>query len=300
MSSSIAVIILTYNEELNIRNCVENAKKLTEKIYIIDSFSTDKTLDICRELGCEIHQHPFENQAKQLNWALENVEIGEEWILRLDADEYMTDELIEEIKQKLPTLNDTVNGIFLKRRLYFLGKWMKRGIYPIYVMRLWRNKKAICEDRWMDEHMKLLSGESISFEYDFIDYDNKNLTLWIQKHNNYASREAIEYLSSKYNLTNSNIVESRFWGTQEQRKKWIKKNLYSRLPVGVRPSLYFIYRYFLRMGFLDGFRGFVFHSMQGFWYRLLVDAKVYEIEKKMQESGKSFKQTIEEEFGYKL
>lgn len=296
----LSIVILTYNEELNIEKCLIEAKKLSSNIFIVDSYSTDNTLQICEKYNCKIYQNKFINQAVQLNWALENIAIDGDWVLRLDADEYMTDELIEEINQKLQNLSSEVNGVFLKRRLYFLGKWMKRGIYPVYVMRLWRNKKAICEERWMDEHMKLLSGTSIVFDYDFIDNDNKSLTSWIQKHNNYASREAIEYLSNKYNILNENVVEPRFLGTQEQRKKWIKKNLYSGLPAGVRPTLYFIYRYIFRMGFLDGFRGFVFHSMQGFWYRLLVDAKVYEIEKKMKESGKSFKQIIEEEFGYKL
>lgn len=297
---SISIIILTYNEEENIRTCLENSKKLTDKIYIIDSFSTDKTLDICKEYGCEIYQHKFENQARQLNWALENVDINEDWILRLDADEFMTEELINEIKNKIESVDENISGIFLKRRLYFLDKWMKRGIYPAYILRLWRNKKAICEERWMDEHMKILSGTSTTFEHDFIDNNNKNLTWWINKHNNYATREAIEVLNSKFNLMNVNIVEANFWGTQEQRKKWIKKNIYSKLPLGVRPTLYFIYRYFFKLGFLDGFRGFLFHCMQGFWYRLLVDAKVYEIEKKSKEMNLTINEVIKKEYGIEL
>jgi glycosyltransferase involved in cell wall biosynthesis len=297
---SISIIILTYNEEENIRTCLENSKRLTDKIYIIDSFSTDKTLDICKEYGCEIHQHKFENQARQLNWALENVDINEDWILRLDADEFMTEELINEIKNKIESVDENISGIFLKRRLYFLDKWMKRGIYPAYILRLWRNKKAICEERWMDEHMKILSGATTIFDNDFIDNNNKNLTWWINKHNNYATREAIEVLNSKFNLMNVNIVEANFWGTQEQRKKWIKKNIYSKLPLGVRPTLYFIYRYFFKLGFLDGFRGFLFHCMQGFWYRLLVDAKVYEIEKKSKEMNLTINEVIKKEYGIEL
>lgn len=222
---SISIIILTYNEEENIRTCLENSKKLTNSIYIIDSFSTDKTLEICEEFGCKIYQHKFENQARQLNWALENVEIKENWILRLDADEFMTEELIDEIKNKIDSVDENISGIFLKRRLYFLNKWMKRGIYPTYILRLWRNKKAICEERWMDEHMKLLEGTTTTFDNDFIDNNNKNLTWWINKHNNYASREAIEQLNIKYNLMNANLVEGKLFGSQEQRKKWIKEHL---------------------------------------------------------------------------
>lgn len=298
--SNLSIIILTYNEEENIRTCLENSKKLTDNIYIIDSFSTDKTLEICEEFGCKIYQHKFENQARQLNWALENVEIKEDWILRLDADEFMTEELIDEIKNKIDSVDENISGIFLKRRLYFLNKWMKRGIYPTYILRFWRNKKAICEERWMDEHMKLLGGTTTTFDNDFIDNNNKNLTWWINKHNNYASREAIEQLNIKYNLMNANLVEGKLFGSQEQRKKWIKEHLYTNLPSGLRPTLYFIYRYIFRMGFLDGFRGFLFHSMQGFWYRLLVDAKVYEIEKKAKESNKTIKEIIKNEYGIEL
>lgn len=297
---SISIVILTYNEEENIRKCLKSSKSLTDKIYIIDSFSTDKTLEICEEYGCKIFQNKFINQANQLNWALDNVDIKENWILRLDADEFMKEELVEEIKNKIPNINENISGIFLKRRLYFMGKWMKHGIYPTYILRLWKKGNAICEERWMDEHMKVTIGETTRFDNDFIDDNKKPITWWINKHNNYASREAVEQLNNKYNLTNANVIEGNIFGTQEQKKKWIKNNLYTKLPSGLRTSMYFIYRYIIRLGFMDGYRGFIFHSMQGFWYRLLVDAKVFEIEKISKELNISIKETIKKEHGIEL
>ena len=302
MKQDISVIILTYNEEQHIERCIKSLLPFAKEIFLVDSFSTDKTVEIAQNLGAKIYQNPWpNNHAIQFNWGLENCPVSTKWIMRMDADEYVLPELSNEIIEKLQTLKEDENGIFLKRRVFFLDKWIKRGgYYPIWLLRIWRNGKGICEERWMDEHMKLLEGTTTTFDNDFIDNNNKNLTWWINKHNNYASREAIEQLNIKYNLMNANLVEGKLFGSQEQRKKWIKEHLYTNLPSGLRPTLYFIYRYIFRMGFLDGFRGFLFHSMQGFWYRLLVDAKVYEIEKKAKESNKTIKEIIKNEYGIEL
>ena len=297
---NLSIIVLTYNEELNLEKCLQEAKKLSNDIVIVDSYSTDKTLEIARKYGCRIYQHKFINQAKQLNWALKNIEFRE-WILRLDADEYFLPELVEEMKEKLDNLDKNITGIFFKRRVYFMDKWIKHGgYYPTLLLRCWRNGKAVCEERWMDEHMKLLEGKSITFKNDFVDDNKKNLHWWINKHNNYATREAIEQLNSKYNFLYYESVKADIFGTQEQRKKWLKEKIYNILPLGFKPFIYFIYRYIIRLGFLDGFRGFLFHVLQGFWYRFLVDAKVYEIEKKAKESGKDIKKTIEKLYNIKL
>jgi len=298
---NLSIVILTYNEELNIEKCLMEAKKLTQNIFIVDSFSTDKTLEICKKYDCAIYQHKFINQAKQLNWALENIEFKTEWILRLDSDEYFLSELIDEMKNRLDTLDENITGIFFKRRVYFMNKWIKHGgYYPTLILRAWRNKKAICEERWMDEHMKLFEGRSITFENDFVDDNKKNLHWWIAKHNNYATREAIEQLNSKYGFLDYQPVKADIFGTQEQKKKWLKEKVYNVLPLGVKPFIYFFYRYIIRFGFLDGFRGFLFHVLQGFWYRFLVDAKVYEIEQKSKKEDISIKEIIEKEYRIKL
>ena len=298
---NLSIIILTFNEELNIEKCLFEAAKLTDNIFIIDSYSTDKTLEICEQYNCKIYQNKFINQAIQLNWALENIEFETEWILRLDSDEYFLPELIDEMKKKLDDLDEDINGIFFRRRVLFMGKWIKHGgYYPTLILRAWRNKKAICEERWMDEHMKLLEGKSITFENDFVDDNKKNLHWWIAKHNNYATREAIEQLNSKYGFLDYQPIKASITGSQEQRKKWLKEKVYNILPLGIKPFIYFIYRYIIRGGFLDGFRGFLFHILQGFWYRFLVDAKVYEIEKKVKENNIAIKKIIKNEYGLEL
>jgi glycosyltransferase involved in cell wall biosynthesis len=299
--NDLSIIILTFNEEINIEKCLIEASKLTDNIYIVDSFSTDKTIDICKKYNCKIYQNIFINQAVQLNWALENIFFKTEWVLRLDSDEYFLPELISEMERRVEGLSDEITGIFFRRRVYFMGKWIKHGgYYPTIILRAWRNNKAVCENRWMDEHMRLLEGGSIIFKNDFVDDNKKNLHWWISKHNDYATREAIEQLNSVHSFLKSQVVESSIFGTQEQKKKWLKEKVYNFLPLGVKPFMYFIYRYIIRLGFLDGFRGFLFHILQGFWYRFLVDAKVYEIQKKAKKSNSSIKKIIEDEYGIKL
>jgi glycosyltransferase involved in cell wall biosynthesis len=294
---SLSVIILTYNEELNIEKCLDEIHKLTTNIVIVDSYSSDRTVEICKNYDCKIYEHVFVNQAEQLNWALENIEFNTEWVLRLDADEYFTPDLLLEMKNKLDYLGDDVTGVFFKRRVYFMGKWIKHGgYYPTKILRMWRNGQAVCEQRWMDEHMVLLNGSSLTFEFDFVDDNKKNIGWWIAKHNDYATREAIEQLNYKYKYSNNNVMHSNIFGTHEQRKKFFKEKIYYALPLGVKPFIYFVFRYFLRLGFLDGFRGGMFHILQGFWYRLLVDLKVYEIEKKHKSSRDSIPSIIKKEY----
>lgn len=301
MRNDLSIVILTYNETLNIQKCLEEASKITKEIIIIDSYSTDTTLEICKKYNCKVFQNKFINQAKQLNWALENVPFDTEWVLRLDADEFFTEKLMQELQERLNTIPANVSGVFFKRRVYFMDKWIKHGgYYPTLLLRMWRKDKAICEERWMDEHMKLLEGDSITFEHDFIDYNQKNITWWIAKHNNYATREAIEQLNIEHKFLTDDYVDAKPLGTQEQRKRWIKEKVYTKLPLGVRPFLYFFYRYFFKLGFLDGFRGFTFHVLQGFWYRFLVDIKVYELLKKQKEQNCKIEEVILNEYNINI
>ena len=275
----LTVIILTFNEEMHLGRCIKSAKQLTDSILIIDSFSDDRTIEIANEYNCQIKKHAFINQADQLNWAINNVEVEGDWILRLDADEYLSDELIVEVQNTLQGLDQNVSGIYLRRRVYFMNKWMRfGGYYPVWLLRMWRQGKAICELRHMDEHMKVLEGYCVSCKNDFIDHNLQNLTWWINKHNSYASREAISFLIEKYHLQDTNnTVKPSLWGKQEQQKRWVKENIYNNSPLFFRPILYFNYRYFIKLGFLDGKAGLIWHVLQGFWYRFLVDAKIYQV-----------------------
>lgn len=277
----ISVIILTYNEELHIRRCIENVKSIAKDIFLIDSFSTDKTLEIAKEYK-QVHilQNKWENNyAKQFNWGLIHAPIRTKWVLRLDADEYLLPDLIQEIYSKLPLLDDDISGIVFKRRHIFMNQWMKRGIYPVKLLRLFQYGKGICEQRLMDEHIQLIEGDTVEFEHDFCDHNLNNLSWFCHKHVDYAIREAIDLLDIELNLTGiSEDDENRAINKQAKIKR-MKKHNYVRLPLFWRSFAYFCYRYFLKGACLDGRIGFIWTFLQGWWYRMLVDAKVFEIKR---------------------
>ena len=274
----ISVIILTFNEEQHIKRCLENVNPFAKKVYVIDSFSTDNTVGIAKSMGATVVQHKWPgNQAEQFNWALKSIEIDTEWIFRLDADEYLLPELIEELQAKVPLLDENITGITFKRRHIFLGRWMKRGTYPVMILRMFRTGKAVCEQRLMDEHIELLEGENITFEHDFVNENLNNLSWWALKHVGYAVREAAELLDIEYNITGNNSGERHLSEKTLQKRKLKLK--YAKKPLFWRSFAYFIYRYFFKLGFLEGKEGFLWSFMQGWWYRTLVDAKIFEIKK---------------------
>lgn len=262
MRKSIAAIILTYNEELNMEKCLKSIAGLASEIFVVDSGSTDKTKEIARAYGAEVVEHGFENQAQQFNWALDNLEIKSDWILKLDADEEILPELRGEILQVLPKTSADISGFSIKRRVYFMGRWIKYGgYYPVWFLRLWRKGKARSEGRKMDEHIILLEGQSVKLQNDFIDRNLNGLKRWMEKHRNYALREAEE-------VVRGSGGEGR------------GRAIYYKLPPFLRALLYWKYRYFLRLGFLDGKGGLVFHFLHGLWYRFLVDIEIYRLYRK--------------------
>lgn len=277
----LSVIILTYNEELHIRRCLENVKGIARDIFIIDSYSTDRTLDIAKEYErvC-ILQHKWENNhAKQFNWGLANAPITTGWVLRLDADEYLLPELIAEMEEKLPAIGEEVAGGIFKRRHIFMDRWMKRGIYPVKLLRLFRYGKGMCEQRLMDEHIQLLEGTAIEFEHDFADHNLNNLSWFCHKHVDYAIREAVDLLDMEYDLTGVAKEDEHKILTDQAVRKRRMKHKYVKQSLFVRSFLYFCYRYFVKGACLDGKVGFIWTFFQGWWYRTLVDAKVFEIKK---------------------
>jgi glycosyltransferase involved in cell wall biosynthesis len=273
---SITLIVLTYNEEIHLARCLESAKSLVKNIVVVDSGSTDNTKSIAEKYNASFYVNPWPgNQAAQLNWALDNVSIKSDWILRLDADEYLPDELVTEIPSTIEKATDDITGVYLRRRVYFMNKWIRfGGYYPIKILRLWRTGFAYCELREMDEHMVLTRGEAVVCKNDFSENNLNDISWWISKHNDYASREAREF--QKQTQGSREMLDEGFSKSQEKRKRWYKKNLYNRLPLFIRPFLYFFFRYFILLGFLDGRRGFIWHFLQGLWYRFLVDVKIFQ------------------------
>lgn len=297
----ISVIILTYNEELHIRRCLENIKSFAKEIFIIDSFSNDKTLEIAKEYDAVILQHKWENNyAKQFNWGLKNANIRTKWVLRLDADEYLLPELVKELYEKIDTIPENISGIVFKRRHIFMGKWMKRGIYPVKLLRLFRNGKAECEQRLMDEHIRLLDGKEIEFENDFCDHNLNNLSWFCHKHVDYAIREAIDLLDVELNLTGAINNDKNIKINKQAFDKRQKKHKYAKMPLFWRSFVYFLYRYFLKGAFLDGKVGFIWTFLQGWWYRTLVDAKVYEIKKECGNDKEKIIRTIQKKYNIEI
>ena len=275
--STISVIILTHNEEKHIGRCIASLLPFTDQIFIVDSFSTDQTVEMARSMGAVVVQNPWVNYATQFNYGIRHTPFQTSWLMRMDADEYVMPELANEIRNRLAIQPDEVTGIYVKRRVMFMNRWMRHGdYYPIWLLRLWRSGQGICEETWMDEHIKLSTGRSIQFDHDIVDHNLNNLTWWTQKHNLYAIREVIDILNIRYNFDKSVRVEPKFLGTQEQRKRYLKLR-YASLPLFTRPILYFLYRYIFRLGLLDGRPGLMWHFLQGLWYRFLIDAKLYEV-----------------------
>ena len=285
MKQKISVLILTFNEELHIERCIKSLLPFAKEIFIVDSYSTDKTVEIAEFLGANVYQNKWVNYAVQYQWGLDNCPIETEWVMRMDSDEYVLPDLAEEVIAKVNTLDEDVSGVYIKRRVHFMDRWIKYGsYYPIWLLRIWRYEKGRIEERWMDEHIKLSSGTTVQFENDLVDDNKNNLTWWTEKHNNYATREAVDILNIIYGFKKYDEVEPNLWGTQEQRKRWLKIR-YASLPLFFRPVIYFTWRYFFKLGFLDGKPGIVWHFLQGGWYRFLVDAKIYEINHRINADG---------------
>lgn len=279
MMLDITSIILTYNEEIHIRRCLENVNRFSRKVYVIDCFSTDKTKQIAEELGAEVISHKWPgNQAEQFNWALDNLNIETGWILRLDADEYLMPELIEELKEKLPNMDEGVSALSLSRARAFCGKVLHHGIVNgIKIIRIFRTGKARYEKRLMDEHLSVMDGDTMELKHQFVDDNRMSIGMFTDKHNGYASREAALLLDAEYHLTDtSNMPKDH---GEEVEKKRAQKARYAKMPLFWRAFGYFVYRYIFKLGFLDGKEGFLWDFLQGWWYRTLVDAKVYEVKK---------------------
>lgn len=297
----LSVIILTYNEELHIRRCLENVNQIASKVFVIDCYSTDKTTFIAKELGAEVVSHTWPgNQAEQFNWALNNLSIQTKWVLRLDADEYLLPELVEELRERLPALPDDVSGIIFNRRHIFMDKWMKRGIYPVKLLRVFRYGKGMCEQRLMDEHIQLTEGRAVEFAHDFCDHNLNDLSWFCHKHVNYAIREAVDLLDIELDLTGVAETDGDKQISAQASRKRMAKHKYARQPLFWRSFAYFCYRYFLKGACLDGKVGFIWTFLQGWWYRTLVDAKIYEIKKACGNDKEKIRRHLKEHYGIVL
>jgi glycosyltransferase involved in cell wall biosynthesis len=272
---NITAIVCTYNEELHIERCIKTLKKICNQIIVVDSFSNDSTVKISKDLGAEVYFKEYITFSEKLNYAIKNYEIKGDWVLRIDADEFMDEELLTNLKN-LKDLKNNVTGLRIARKIKFLGKeLMHSGMYPIFHLKIWKKGHAFCEERWMDERMVLTKGDVITVKGNIID-DNKNsLSSWSIKHSVYAAKEAADYFQIKYNLLSDQKINHSLFGTSEERRRFFKM-VYLKTPLFVRPFVFFVIRYFFQLGFIEGYRGLIWNILQGFWYRFLVDSIIYD------------------------
>ena len=279
MDKQFSFIILTYNEEQHLPRLLESINGLSSPIYILDSGSTDCTVEIATEFGAEIKTNPFENHPKQWDFALKNFSITTPWIIGLDADQIVTSELFELLKNFKDEDHPTTNGIYFNRKNYFKGSWIKYGgFYPKYLLKMFRTSVGFSDLNENMDHRFVVSGETIIWRKGHIIEENlkeNQISFWIAKHNRYSDLTAHEEVERLNNLRGQ-TVKTKFWGSPDERIAWLKK-LWWKLPLGLRPFFYFTYRIFFKFGILDGSNGILFHFLQGFWFRLIVDVKIKEL-----------------------
>lgn len=277
----IAALILTHNEELHIGRAIASLQGLASEIFIIDSFSTDNTVSIARAMGAVVLQNRFTSHAAQFTWGMDNAPITQPWILRLDADEIIEPALRAELLRELPRLAPGIVGINLKRRHIFQKRWIRHGgRYPVTLLRLWRRGHGRVEDRWMDEHVIVEGGRTVTMKSPFSDHNLKDITFFTDKHNKYATCEAVDIMVRRHGLLPIGHCDQlrKNGNAQGFVKRFVKDNIYNAIPFPVSSLGYFLYRYTIRLGFLDGGPGLVYHFLQGYWYRFLVGVKAHEFQ----------------------
>jgi glycosyltransferase involved in cell wall biosynthesis len=283
---NITALIITKNEEIHIERCINNIKKLVSNVLIIDSFSNDNTIEIAKKLNIKFIQNKFINHAKQFNFGLSQLSQDTDWVLKIDADEILTSSLIAEIKNKLPQLDKNINGIYIKRHLVFQDTLIKYGrLSPVRLLRLFRFQKGKCDNRWVDEKIKV-EGKTVQFKEYIVDQNLKSLSEWVRKHDRYSSAEALNYLLIKYNSLFNDIEQSQLNYETLSVVSLKSRNLYAKLPFIIRAFIIFSYRYFFCLGFLHGKAGLIYFFLQSLWYRILVDAKILEVEKLIKKNTK--------------
>ena len=281
----LTAIILSYNEEHNLGECLESIAGWTKQTFVVDSGSRDRTKEIALKYGVSFVEHAFETHAKQWRWALSQLPVSTNWVLGLDADQYVTAELKEEITQLFTKDKSRLlenNGFYLNRRQIFRGRWIRHGgYYPKYLLKLFQLDKVRTDEHDLVDHHFYVQGKVDKLRADLVEDNRKeeDISFWIEKHNRYAQLQAKEEFLRRIN-GKSSPIQPNYFGNPDQKVAWLKRQ-WTLFPLYVRPCFYFIYRYFLKLGFLDGKEGFIFHFLHGFWYPLLIDIH---LEKLLEES----------------
>jgi glycosyltransferase involved in cell wall biosynthesis len=271
-------LILTFNEEQHLPRLLQSIEELGADIFVLDSGSTDQTENICREHKITFKYHPFDNHPKQWDRALRMFQIHTPWLIGLDADQVVTPELFQQLKSFKDQDYQGIDGIYFNRKNYFKGKWIRYGgYYPLYLLKMFRHAVGYSDLNENMDHKFIVPGKTIIWKHGHLVEENlkeNNISFWIMKHNTYSDllgKEAKDRIEHK----RIQVTKAKFWGSPNEKNAWLKE-LWARLPRYLRPFLYFTYRMIFRLGFLDGKTGILFHFLQGFWFRLIVDIKIEE------------------------
>ncbi len=282
MNPNFSFIVLTFNEEQHLPRLLKSVAGLNAPLFILDSGSTDETLSIAEKFGAEVKQHAFENHPKQWDFALKNFEVNTPWIIGLDADQIVTPELFELLTHFRDQDYAAVNGIYFNRKNFFKGKWIKHGgYYPKYQLKMFRKDIGFSDTNENMDHRFLVPGKTAIWKKGHLLEENlkeNEISFWISKHNRYSDLVAEEEVE-RLQALRTQTLQPKLFGDPYQRTAALKK-IWWQLPRGLRPFLYFGYRMTFQLGFLDGRTGILFHFLQGFWFRLIVDVKIKEQLKK--------------------
>lgn len=273
-------LILTYNEARHLPRLLQSIDGLGAPVFVLDSGSTDETVEIARQYGAVVAEHPFENHPRQWDHALRHFPLTTAWTIGLDADQVVTPELYALLRQfRDADLPAEVNGIYFNRKNYFKGRWIRYGGYfPKYLLKMFRTGKGQSDLSQFMDHRFVAPGKTLIWKQGYLIEENlkeNDIRFWIDKHNRYSTLQAGEEVGRR-NGAHNNQKAARLFGGPDERILWYK-SVWRSGPLYIRPFIYFIWRYFFLLGFLDGKQGFVFHFLQAFWYRLLVDIKMDEM-----------------------
>ena len=268
----LTVVILTLNEQENLPYALESVSGWAQQIIVLDSGSTDQTVSIAESFGARVVFHAFEDYSKQRNYALRELDVQTEWMLFLDADEWVPPVLRTEISSLLES-RPGANGFFVTFRLVWMGAPIRFGYRPSWLLRLVRPEFAVCDDRGINEHLTV-SGEPGYLRAALFHEDRKGVSRWLEKHDRYAALEAALLFSSASTARND---QGRLLGTRAQHTRWMRERVWRHLPILLRPWLYFFLRYVMLGGFLDGRSGFAFHFLHALWYHTLIGIKLLDM-----------------------
>ncbi len=281
-TSQFSFVILTFNEENHLPRLLESIRPLMAPVFICDSGSTDKTLEIAASYGAEVLFNPFENHPKQWHFALTHFDIQTPWTIGLDADQIVLPELLQKLSLfDGNTIAPEVCGIYFNRKNYFKGRWIKHGGYfPRYLLKMFRTGRGWSDLNENMDHRFLTDGKTLIWKDGLIKEENlkeNEISFWITKHNRYSDLVAREELE-RAEMLRTQTLKPNLLGSPDERMAWFKKQWWE-MPLFVRPFLYFFYRYFVQLGFLDGKEGLIFHFLQACWFRFVVDVKIMELKR---------------------